>query len=68
MAKSQRSFVETFIDEEDALQWCVNIVLQMYDSESLLSAEVKRMKGGGYRAGVIFDDEQYELFGSTEDA
>ena len=63
------SFVDMFFDLFAAYSWVDTIMeANLDDNNNLERMEIVRMPGGGWRAGVIFSDNQYELFGASEDA
>lgn len=65
MATETRSFVDIFFHYQDAIAW---IDGHLHDYRELQSdwftkeLEIKLMDSGAYRAGIVFEKRQGELF------
>ena len=73
MAKKTLAFVETFFNFDDAVEWRSghledNLVGYEGSEWHVVEDEIKMLRNGLYRAGLVLANEQYELFGATEDA
>ena len=68
--RATRSFVDIFFSFDDALVWATKKIMEEHDwlEEDVAVFEIKQMKSGGYRAGIIIENKQTDLFGATEDA
>ncbi len=69
MANRSISCVSTFFNFIDAINWVNEVIEEEVDDSNYVSkVEVAEMPGGSYRAGVIINDNQTDLFGAEEDA
>jgi len=68
MATETRSFVDIFFNRHDAAYWAeAHIDYWENDEWFLKDYEIKLMESGAYRAGVIFQKKQLDLFGAADE-
>ena len=64
MVKKTSNFgPEIFFNFEDAGNWVFTIIDDLEEGEAVKSVEIKLMSSGAYRAGVIIENDQLDLFG-----